>query len=163
MATYATPRARPSGLTRLFFKLPVWLYRLKLGWLLGERFLLLKHVGRKSGRHYETVVEVVRHDEETDTYVVASGWGETADWFKNVMATPEVEIAVGRRHIPAKAERLPAQDAVDELRDYERRHPIAARELTRVLGYHVDDSDNAYEALADHVVLVAFRPRRAAA
>jgi hypothetical protein len=31
----------PKGLSRLFYRAPIWLYRLKLGWLLGHRFLLL--------------------------------------------------------------------------------------------------------------------------
>ena len=30
------------------FKLPLLLYRLRLGWLLGTRFMLLTHVGRHS-------------------------------------------------------------------------------------------------------------------
>jgi len=35
---------------RLAFRLPIYLYRLDLGWLLGHRFLLLVHRGRESGR-----------------------------------------------------------------------------------------------------------------
>lgn len=31
------------------FKLPLVLYRLHLGWLLGTRFMQLTHVGRRSG------------------------------------------------------------------------------------------------------------------
>jgi hypothetical protein len=28
---------------------PIWLYRLRLGFLFGRRMLLLEHIGRKSG------------------------------------------------------------------------------------------------------------------
>lgn len=49
---------KPRGLLRLGFRLPIWLYRLNLGWILGERFLLLTHTGRKSGLVRQTVIEV---------------------------------------------------------------------------------------------------------
>ncbi|MEO2169431.1 MAG: hypothetical protein ABGY42_15180 [bacterium] len=39
----------PIGLKRLFFRLPIRLYQLRLGRLLGGRFVLLHHIGRKSG------------------------------------------------------------------------------------------------------------------
>jgi hypothetical protein len=32
------------------FKLPLALYRLRLGWLLGRRFMQLTHVGWRSGK-----------------------------------------------------------------------------------------------------------------
>lgn len=161
MATKSTPRERPSGLTRLFFKLPVWLYRLNLGWLLGGRFLLLNHVGRTSGRQYETVLEVVRHDDETDTYIVASAWGSESDWFKNVQADPDVEIVVGRRHIDAAATLLSQERTEQELRRYVDEHPGTAKMLARFLGHRVDSPGDAYDALLAQVILVAFRPQRA--
>ncbi len=39
----------PGKVLRLGLRLPIWLYRARLGRLLGERFLLLTHIGRKSG------------------------------------------------------------------------------------------------------------------
>ena len=41
--------APPGKALRLGLRLPIWLYRLHLSWLLGERFLLLTHTGRNSG------------------------------------------------------------------------------------------------------------------
>jgi len=35
---------------KIFLRMPVWLYRLHLGWLLGNRFLCIAHRGRKSGK-----------------------------------------------------------------------------------------------------------------
>ncbi len=32
------------------FKLPMLLYRLRLGWLLGKCFMQITHVGRRSGK-----------------------------------------------------------------------------------------------------------------
>ena len=53
-------KSKPSGTLRLVFRLPIYLYRLNLGWLLGHRGLLLTHQGRKSGLLRETVLEVIR-------------------------------------------------------------------------------------------------------
>ena len=52
----------PRGLLRFLLRLPIWLYQLHLGFLLGHRFLLLTHTGRRSGLLRRTVVEVVSYD-----------------------------------------------------------------------------------------------------
>src|SRR5437899_3609544 len=73
-------RPAPTGLLRLCLRLPIWLYRLRCGWVLNSRFLLLTHSGRRSGLPRQTVLEVVHYDRATETYVIASGWGEKPDW-----------------------------------------------------------------------------------
>jgi deazaflavin-dependent oxidoreductase (nitroreductase family) len=151
----------PRGVARRLARLPIWLYRLGLGRLLGERFLLLTHIGRTSGRLRQTVVEVVRHDRLSDTYIIASGWGERADWYRNIQKTPRVLISVGARRMQAVAEPLPREVAARELRDYARRHPYAIRGLAKlVIGQSFDSSVAASERLAERVPLVALRPRR---
>lgn len=52
---------------------PTLLYKLQVGWLLGKRFLLLQHRGRRTGRSYATVLEVVAYDGPTNSYYVAAG------------------------------------------------------------------------------------------
>ena len=86
----------PSGWLRFALRLPLVLYRLRLGWVLGGRFLRLYHVGRKSGQVRQTVVEVVHHERTGDTYYIVSGWGYKAQWYQNLMAMPDVVIQVGR-------------------------------------------------------------------
>jgi deazaflavin-dependent oxidoreductase (nitroreductase family) len=112
----------------------VLLYRLKLGWLLGQRFLLLRHTGRKSGRTRETVIEVVRREADGPVYYVTSGWGEASQWYRNVMAEPQVRVTVGRRTFRARAERLAVDAAESVLREYASRHGTAARALGRIFG-----------------------------
>jgi len=113
----------PRGLRRQLLRLPVWLYRAKLGWLLGERFLLLTHIGRKSGRPRETVLEVVHHETGTDTYFIASGWGEKSDWIRNLQNAPMVSVNVGKRHFEAMAKRLSIEQARGTLLVSARHHP----------------------------------------
>src|SRR5689334_12771192 len=96
----------PSGITRTLYRLPIWLFRLHLGWLFMRRFLLLTHVGRKSGLPRQTLLEILQYDQEKERYVVFAGWGEQADWVKNVEKTPQVTVQVGQRSFPAQALRL---------------------------------------------------------
>jgi len=86
---------------RLAVRLPICLYRLNLGWLLGHRFLLLVHRGRKSGLLRETVLEVILYEPAIRESVVVSAWGEKADWYRNVVATPTLEVWTGgQRYVP---------------------------------------------------------------
>jgi hypothetical protein len=47
------------------FKLPFVLYRLRLGWILGHRFMQLTHVGRRSGKVRRTVLAVLYFETQT--------------------------------------------------------------------------------------------------
>jgi deazaflavin-dependent oxidoreductase (nitroreductase family) len=94
-------RQSPTGFLRLLLRSRLWLYRLHLGWLLGPRFLLPTHWGRRSGLPRQTVVEVIQHDTATGTYFIASGWGEKSDWLRNLQKTPEVTVQVSRQGFAA--------------------------------------------------------------
>lgn len=146
----------PRGWKAFFWRLPIWIYRLKLGFLLGDRFLLLMHKGRKTGLTRYAVVEVIRHDVETHRYIVASGFGERSDWFRNIMRTPEVVIQVGNCRYAAIARRLSPDEGEAELRDYARRHPTALRELSRLIGYEYDGSEESLRRMADQIPVIAF-------
>jgi len=121
---------RPGELLRFGLHLPTWLYRLNLGWVLGQRFLMLLHTGRKTGRVHRTVVEVVSHDGSLSFYVV-SGWGRKADWYRNIHQQPEVGIRVGSRTMKARAEDVPLEKAAGIMQEYTDRYPLAFKELTR--------------------------------
>lgn len=149
---------RPHGPTRFLARLPIALYRLRLGWILGRRFLLLIHTGRVTGLPRQTVLEVVRHDPTSDAYFVASAWGGRSDWFRNVTQTPLVEIVVGRRRQPAIAAPLSLEETARELSDYGRRHPSTLRALARMLGQHPNGTRESYQELARHMPIVALRP-----
>ncbi|HRV94960.1 MAG TPA: nitroreductase family deazaflavin-dependent oxidoreductase [Anaerolineae bacterium] len=144
---------------RLFLRFPIWLYRLRLGWLLGDRFVMLQHTGRKSGLPRYTVVEVVRHDQTSDEVVIASGWGEKSDWFQNIQKTPAVTLSLGRRRWPAQANRLPVVEAAQELADYARRHPTAFANLSKMMiGRQLEATDADCRLLAESAPLVRLVP-----
>jgi len=151
---------RPQGLLRFVFRIPIWLYRLHLGRLLGQRFLLLTHIGRNSGQARQTVIEVVKHDRQSDSYFVASGWGKKSDWYRNIHKNPDVVINVGRRKLQVRAEDIPLPEAIDILGEYAQRYPLAFKELTGLfLGERLQPNRESGQRLAEMMPMVAFRPR----
>ncbi len=138
--------------------MPIYLYRLDLGWLLGHRFLLLVHRGRKTGLLHQTVLEVVLYDPSIRESVVVSAWGEDADWYRNLQKCPAIEIETGRESYEPLQRFLSPEEANAALASYERRHPWAARILGRLLGYPLGGPEAARRAFAESVCLVAFRP-----
>ncbi|HEY3479262.1 MAG TPA: nitroreductase family deazaflavin-dependent oxidoreductase [Streptomyces sp.] len=150
-----------NRVARVVFRAPVRLYDHGLGWLLGRRFLCLTHLGRKSGRTYRTVLEVVGTDGEE--YVVVAGLGAGADWFRNIRARPPVEVVVGRQRFPAGHRVLAEDEAVEVIAGYEHRNRLAGPAvrfaLGKLLGWPYDGSDLARRRLARQLPLVALRPR----
>ncbi len=160
MAGGTTNTPAPRGLKRWLLRMPIWLYRFGLGGLLGGRFIMLTHIGRKSGLPRQVVLEVVNHDEATDTYYIASGWGEKSDWLRNVEKTPRVLLHAGRRRFEAIATRLSPEDAAEQLLMYNRRYPGSMRALARIMtDQPFTGSADDRRRLAQFVPVVALRRR----
>jgi len=118
---------------RWFVRTPIWLYRARLGGLFGSRLLMLEHVGRKSGRSRYVVLEVVDLP-APGGYVVVSGFGARAQWFRNIRANPQVRVCLGsRKPAPAIAHRLDAGAAAASLGRYAAAHPRSWAKLRPVL------------------------------
>lgn len=104
------------------------------------------------------MLEVVRYDPLTQESVVVSGWGERADWYRNLAAHPAVEVRTGHdRYVPVQRFLSPEETA-EEFKDYARRYPRYARVFAGQLRVDLDGSDAAYRAVADRVRMVALRP-----
>jgi len=147
----------PSKALRFGLRLPIILYRLRLGWLLGDRLLMLTHTGRKSGLPHQTVIEVVKHDKETNTYYVVSGWGEKADWYRNIQKTPYVTIHVRGRKFQTTAEFISVEKAIEVVNTYAHVHPIAFNELSVVFfGERMKSVSDAPRRIAEKMPMVAF-------
>ena len=150
----------PSGVSRAVFRAPIYLYRLGLGWLFGKRILLLNHIGRVSGKQRQVILEVVEHDRTNGSFVVASGWGPTAAWYRNILHTPQVSIQVGRRTIPVTAVPLTAEEGADNFARYAAHHRAAARcLLPRLMGFSVDGSEADFRAVGQRMPFVRLTPR----
>ena len=159
MTRLRPPRTR---LRRALFRAPILLYRLGLGGLLGDRFALLTHTGRSSGRPRQVVLEVVGAHQASGGYLVASGFGARSQWFRNILHDPRVRFQVGWRRYAGLARPLPAEESGRRLAEYARRHPRTAAWLLRALGQEIDGSEAAYRRVGsdpEHgVPLVALTP-----
>ena len=50
---------------------------------------VVRHIGRRTGRTYETPVVAVEHE---DSFLIALPYGERTDWMKNVLASGHATI-----------------------------------------------------------------------
>jgi deazaflavin-dependent oxidoreductase (nitroreductase family) len=154
---------KPGRLLKWLLRAPVALYAVNAGWLLGHRFLLLAHRGRRSGRVYRTVLEVVAWDAERSEAVVMSGFGRSSQWYRNILASNPVEVRIGRRRFSPLVRQLDADEAVRVVTGYEKRNRIAAPVIRAVLsktaGFRYDGSESARYRLVHALPLVALRPR----
>jgi deazaflavin-dependent oxidoreductase (nitroreductase family) len=140
--------------------MPVRLYQARLGRLLGQRFLLLEHVGRKSGQLRRVVVEVVaRDDPHRPSWTVASGFGPDAAWYRNLRVTPRVTIQVGARRHDVVARFLPPEEGGELMARYAARHPRVARRLSAFMGFEVSDgSAEEFRRVGTSIPFVRFEP-----
>jgi deazaflavin-dependent oxidoreductase (nitroreductase family) len=128
--------------TRWFVRAPIYLYRVRLGFIFGSRLLMLEHTGRTTGARRFVILEVVDHP-APDEYVVVSGFGANAQWYRNIQANPQVRVSVGpRRSIPACATPMTDAEATVSLNRYIEQHPHAWNTLRttieRAVGHPVD-------------------------
>ena len=136
-------------------RLPLLLYRLRLGRLLGHRFLVIVHRGRHTGDFHRTVVEVVRWDAARGEAVVASGWGERASWWRNLQAAPAIMVWLAGERFAPEQRFLKLDERTEVLHRYRREHPRAAKLIGPLLG--LGTGDDALAAAAEGLPMVAFR------
>jgi deazaflavin-dependent oxidoreductase (nitroreductase family) len=119
--------------TRWLMRVPIAIYRARLGVVFGSRLLLLEHVGRRSGARRHVVLEVVDHP-APNSYIVASGFGTRAQWYRNLIANPSVTVQVASHApTPATARVLTEHEAAASLRSYSHRHRWAWKRFSPIL------------------------------
>lgn len=150
----------PSGLSRVLFRLPIHFYERGLGWVFGRRLLQLNHVGRVTGKPRRVVLEVVERNAQDGSYVVASGWGSNAAWYRNVRHNPDVTIQIGRIKLPVTAVPVPTEEGADIMARYASQHRAAAKYLLpRLMGFKVDGSEADFRAVGRYLPFIRFVPR----
>jgi len=60
----------------------------------GSGTSVVRHVGRRSGRLYQTPVVAIEHD---DSFLIALPYGEGTDWLRNVLAQGSATLVTGGR------------------------------------------------------------------
>jgi deazaflavin-dependent oxidoreductase (nitroreductase family) len=151
----------PLGpISKRILRAPVGLYEIGAGRLLGHRFLLLTHRGRRSGRIYRTTLEVLFWEPAKREAIVMSGFGPRADWYLNSLSGGALEVQIAGLRLHPEVRTLRIEEAVRVLADYERRSrlvsPIVRLVLSRLAGFEYDGSEGARRRLASALPLIAF-------
>ncbi|MEV0948578.1 nitroreductase family deazaflavin-dependent oxidoreductase [Rhodococcus sp. NPDC049939] len=149
----------PTGIRRALFRAPIHLYRWHLGFLLGGRLLLLEHIGRKSGKIRQVVLEVVNSGATENGYVVGVGFGPKADWYRNLLAHKDVTIQVGRKRLLVTAEFLGPDEGAEFMARYGAEHPKVGVRLCKIMGFEVDGTVDEFRQAGRQIRFVRFRNR----
>jgi len=151
-----------KGMLWYLLRAPVYLYRCRLGWLLGHRFLLLDHTGRSTGRRHQTVLEVVEYRKDGPEAVVVNGFGPDSDWILNIEAKADEVVVVGSQRFPAIHRFLSEDEATGVIQGYERRNrfiaPIVRAGFSWLLGWRYGASESDRRKLVRQLPLILFRP-----
>jgi deazaflavin-dependent oxidoreductase (nitroreductase family) len=140
------------------FKLPVFLYRLHLGWLMGKRFMQITHVGRRSGKVRRTILAVLRFDDKTKEIYAVSAW-KGSDWYYNIQATPALQVETGfLRYVPVQRTLSP-EEITTAFLEYRQKHALFSRMICRIPGWKWDSTYEEFLELARSLRGVAFRPK----
>lgn len=148
---------------RISSRLWRWMHRLnrrisgnyRRGARLGQLVLLLTTTGRKTGLPRTTPLQYEIVD---DVIYVASARGQKADWFRNIVANPHVQVQIRDQRFDSEAEPItdPARIA-DFLELRLKRHPIMLRMMLAAEGLPLRFDRAALEQFAAQKALVAIR------
>lgn len=148
-------KPKPTGITRLVFQAPAWLYRARLGFLMGKRFLMVEHRGRKTGTLYRTVIEVVGRHPDRSEWIVIAGYGPTSDWYRNLKAGTLEAVWIGSKRLAATVRFLQPQEAGQVMSDYEGAHPRTAENLLKWVGVSYDGTEEGRVEMMKQIPMVA--------
>ncbi len=151
-------KQKPTGVFKRVLHLPVGVFRARLGFVFGNRFVMLEHVGRRSGRTRYTPLEVVGH--EGNAFIVCSGTGPNADWYRNITTTPAKALWVGSRRCEVAQRLLPTPEAATAFARYESAHAKSASRLMELMGVSHDGTHQSRETMVEQIPMVELRIER---
>lgn len=118
---------------------PVWLFRARLGCLFAGRLVMIEHIGRVTGARRYAVLEVIDRP-RLDTYLVVAGFGDRAQWLRNIRADHRVRVyrrsrapaaATARELGPAEARAVLYRYAARHRRSWALLGPVLQRTLSQ--------------------------------
>jgi deazaflavin-dependent oxidoreductase (nitroreductase family) len=134
------------------------LYDIGLGAIIGRLILLLITTGRKTGLPRTTPLQYEQIDGD---FYLGSALGQKADWFKNILANPQVEVRVKSKRFRGVAE--PVTDPVriaDFLALRLKRHPRIIGAIMRSEGLPERPDRAQLEAYAAQLAMVVIHPEK---
>ena len=141
------------------FKLPIILYRLRLGWLLGKRFMQITHVGRQSmgkcaGLSWQFCASTGKPGRSTQFRPGREVTGTT-------ISSPRLPCKwrPGLSIMLRQQRTLSPEEITTAFMEYRKQHPIFSRMICRIPGWKSDSTYEEFLALARTLHGVAFSPK----
>ncbi len=103
----------------------------------------------------QTPLEVVRRRD--DAYILCSGTGPNADWYRNIRANPAVALWVGSRRHEVSQRFLENSEAATVFAGYDQDHPKAASRLTDLMGVSHDGTHEGRMQMVAKIPMVEMR------
>ncbi len=140
-----------------FLKLPPQIaYAIGLGPIIGRMVLLLTTTGRKSGLPRVTPLQ---YEEQDGVIYIGSARGTQADWYKNLVANPQVEVRVKNRRFKGIAETCTDPVIVADFIELRlERRPRIVGAILRSEGISTPPAREELEAYTANLALVTIRP-----
>ncbi len=151
-------RRRPGRLALVVLRLPLVLYRHGWGRFLGRTFMLLVHVGRRTGQPRLMTAMVMSYDPRTREVVIFSGWGPGSDWVRNLRAGPALRVEIGRESYTPQHRFLSDDEGVAVAGAFVGKHPYRHALARRILGWPDLRDEVALREFVRTHPFVALRP-----
>lgn len=118
--------------------------------------MLLTTRGRNSGKAHTIGLQYELID---GRYFVGAADGERADWYRNLLIEPVVEVQVGERTFGATAEVGEEAGRIVEFLEYRiKKHPLMMRLILRMDGVKGRLDRTSLQAYAEKIRLVILTP-----
>jgi hypothetical protein len=138
----ATNEKAPFLMIPIF--LPVFLYRLHLGWLLGK--FLRDYPCWPSQRKVRDRPAVLRFTKTKEIYAVSAWKG--SDWYYNIQASPALQVEIGFVRYAPVQRTLSPEEITTAFMEYRKKHPIFSRMICRIPGWQWDSTYEEFLELA---------------
>ena len=136
---------------------PKVIYALGLGPIYGRLVLLLTTTGRKSGLPRITPLQ---YEEIDGKIYIGSARGTKADWYRNILADPNVHIRVGSRRFDGLGEAVSDQIRVADYLEYRfKKHPRMIGFIMSREGVSQNPTRLELEKLAERKAMVVITPK----
>lgn len=146
----------PKIILRIIHWPPRIAYAVGMGPVIGNLLLLLTTTGRKTGQRRVTPLQ---YEEIDGRIYLAAARGRKADWYRNILADPNVEVRIKSRRFSGLAEpSLEARRIADFLEVRLRRRPNMIGMMFRAEGMRGTPDREALERYAADRALVIISP-----
>lgn len=141
--------AKPNAVT-------AWMYRMVPKLPRGMRpksMIVLHQVGRLSGQPRTTGLQQIYHDSDNGAYYVAAAYGPTSDWWRNVVANPQVTIDIGGDVLDVVAAPVEPTEASRVMAAAIKQDPSLRQKAFKHAGVGLSDPDGIAKVVATNPLM----------